>query len=85
MTTENGLERAAAARRKIEALRERHDFLVQRIQEREAEGLGATNGFYRSERAALEWAIPILETEWDSLVRMRHELDLGVEVDMIDH
>lgn len=74
--TENGLEKVSTARRKIEALRSRLNFLHGRIREMEESGEGARTGHLHGERSALEWALPILEAEWGRLVRLRQDVGL---------
>lgn len=73
MSTENGLEKIATARRKIESLRRRHEWIVGQIDAMTAAGAGMHTGYLWAERTALEWALPILEVEWDNLARIRRE------------
>lgn len=76
MSTEDGLPKVSSVRRKIEILRRRHDFLVWRIEAMTAAGAESHTGFDWAERSALEWALPVLEAEWDNLARLRRETGL---------
>lgn len=81
MTTENGLPKVSSVRRKIETLRRRHDYLVWRIEAATAAGAESHTGFDWAERTALEWALPVLEAEWDNLARLRRETG----ADVVEH
>lgn len=76
MTTEQGLPKSATARRHIERLRNRLDYLDRWIADFEASTGHEENGYRRAEAEAIRWAIPVLEAEWDNLVRLRAEYQL---------
>lgn len=70
MATTNGLAAPRKARRHVETLRRRHDFLVQRVA-----AIGPDHsGYDDAERTALAWALPVLEAEADHLARLRDRL-----------
>ncbi len=77
MSTENGLAKMTHARRNIERLRSRAEFLSGRIDQYIASGHADKAGFDQGELRALEWALPILETEWDNLARIRRDVVPG--------
>lgn len=70
MSTENGLEPLKFARRDIEVLRGRLEFIAGRIEAMVAEGHVGRAGFLVAESRALAWALPVLEAEFDNLARM---------------
>lgn len=69
MTTEGGIELVRHARKNIAVLERRRVYLLAKIDEKET--IGRDTGFERSEVRALEWALPVLETEWDDIARLR--------------
>lgn len=72
MALENGLERTGRARAHINNLQSRRDYLVERGDEKRAEG---TPTFWIDrEVEALDWVLPVLEAEWDNLCRMQKEV-----------
>lgn len=72
MTLENGLERTGRARAHINILRNRREYLVERGNEKRAEGIPTF--WIDREIEALDWVLPVLETEWDNLCRMQLEV-----------
>lgn len=80
MTTENGLPSLSVLRGHIEGLRRRLEWLDCRCERRINEGYDEShNGYDRTEIAALTWALPVLEAEWDSAARFRREIELPAE------
>lgn len=72
MSTENGLERLPVARRHVERVRQRIDFLEERCARRLADGMDEDrNGFDRAELGALTWALPLMEAEVDFIRRTK--------------
>lgn len=76
MTTENGLPPTQYVRRNIEHLIGRMEWLQSIPDDR-------LSSYQRSELRALEWAIPVLEVEYDSMIRLKRRLD--AEVGRNDH
>lgn len=69
MTTENGLPGVGKVRRWIAKLEERAAWLEFKIGELDENSPKA--GHYWVELLALRWALPVLEAEYDSVVRLR--------------
>lgn len=64
MTTEHGVPTPRAAGRYVDVIRDRHDYLA---------GLadaGEANGWQVQELAALQWALPVLEAEQGTVIRL---------------
>lgn len=74
MTTENGLVLTQHARRNIEVLRERKDFLLDKVEYLLAQGKENVTQFSLAEARALDWAITVLEVEFDNLARMQRNV-----------
>lgn len=70
MTTENGVERLKDIKHYLHVLCERRSYLHARVEERLLAGENP-NGYHEVEIKALDWAIPVLEAERDSVVRLR--------------
>lgn len=83
MTTSNGLPRTNKMRGYIDRLERRRVFLIARMAAYEKEhGVYAAiidRSFERQEIAALEWAIPVLETEWDNAARLHRMHHVNVD------
>lgn len=75
MATDEGLAKISHARKHIELLRARREFLVQRIEYRSVTHTDAVNGFDEAEIRALDFALPVLEAEWDNLARLRRNVE----------
>lgn len=74
MTTEDGLPRTSHVRNNIEVLRRRMEFLAWRIQDHDEAGRAGTLSFDVAEQRALEWALPVLEAEFDFVARWQREI-----------
>lgn len=70
MTTSDGVPRPATVRRHIQTLRDRRDFVAGRIA---ATPTRPGAGYDAAEVAALDWAIPVLEDEFDNTARLHRE------------
>lgn len=75
MATDEGLAKISHARKHIEILRYRRAFLQQRIEYRNVTITDAVNAFDEAEIRALDWALPVLEAEWDNLARLRRNIE----------
>lgn len=74
MSIESGLIRTSKARKHIERLRDRLEYLQDSIAE--AIDLGEhPNPYWQPEVDALEWALPVLEAEWDHVARLNRNVD----------
>lgn len=73
MTTANGLDKLQVVRRHIETLRERQDWVRQKMVDKAAAGL-EPNTYHVVEDLALGYAIEVMEVEWDHLARMRRNV-----------
>lgn len=77
MTTENGFTRPPVMRARIERLRRRAEYLEDSIAAKFEQGYSETSPavmFAEKELAALEWAIPVLEAEYDAAVRLQRKI-----------
>jgi uncharacterized coiled-coil protein SlyX len=74
MALEHGLVTVSRARRYIECLRDRRDYLVEKMAEMEATGRDVSHSFEASEIRALDWVLPIVEAEWDNLARLQRNI-----------
>lgn len=81
MTTSNGLVKSSRARSNIERIRERVEYLEERLAEKAAAGLNP--GYLNEELAALRWALPICEAEGDALLRV-HRLAMVGELGRVN-
>lgn len=75
MATDEGLAKIQQARRHIELLRDRREFITQRCASRKIDGHEASNAHDEDEIRALDWALPVLEAEWDNLCRLRRNVE----------
>lgn len=75
MATENGLEKLHRARVHIEYLRERRAFLETKSIALEIDIRPGSGTYEAREIAAIDWALPILEAEWDNMARLRRNLE----------
>lgn len=80
MTCSEGLEKLQHARKNIEVLQERLDWCQTRLSDVVDAQMGnphfnPMSTYWGRELLALEWALPILEAEWDYLARLRRELE----------
>lgn len=82
MSTEYGVPHPRAAAGMIDALRERRDYLAEQIETKHAAGLPA--GFSEREHAALSWALPVLEAEHGTIVRLWRDV-LGPAERLVAH
>jgi len=78
MTTENGLPLPRKVRAHIKVLRDHHAWLCCYADDREAIGLPAA--LVRRQIEAFEWALPVLEAEWDAVTRLHREIVSPAEV-----
>lgn len=70
MTTTNGMRSPKAIRGAIETLRRRRDWVADKMAEKYDNDPIRTGGsFERAEISALDLAIEVLETEWDTAAR----------------
>lgn len=86
MTTEDGLLHPSRMARHIDRLRDRAEFLRDRMAARRERGEERSNGNDRAELDSLEWALPVLEAEHLAGIRLaRHVLAMaGVPEDERD-
>jgi hypothetical protein len=73
VSTENGMELLPHARRDIEVLRDRLDYLDGWLEAHEAATGHPDTGVRMQEARAIRWALPILEAEWDAMARIKRE------------
>jgi hypothetical protein len=73
VSTEAGMESLEHARRDIEVLRDRLVYLEQWSAEREAVTGVPDTGVRAQEARAIRWALPILEAEWDAMLRIKRD------------
>lgn len=74
MTTENGIDRIKTMRHHIETLRRRREYVLGQIEEKWPDGEPGYT-YERAEVNAIEWALPVLEAEFDAMARRRHAMD----------
>lgn len=74
MSTEHGLALLQHARRNIEALRDRLDYLDGWLDAHEAATGHPDTGVRALEARAIRWALPVLEAEWDALARIKRDV-----------
>jgi hypothetical protein len=72
MAIDEGMPHPAEARKFIELLRSRRGWVETKIAKRKADGL--PTGFDVLELHALDWALPVLEAEWDNLARQHRNV-----------
>lgn len=70
MTTSDGLSKTRQVRHHLDCLNRRREFLEGRIDAKPEADLS----YDRAELASLNWAIPILEVEWDNVARIQREI-----------
>lgn len=70
MTTENGLPRLSEIRACINILRDRMEYLEDKQAERIDDRLNASH-WISQEIRAISFALPVLEAEYDSVLRLR--------------
>lgn len=64
MTTEHGVPTSRSVARHIDAIRDRHDWLTSLAT------AGEANGWQQRELSALAWALPVLEAEQGTIIRL---------------
>lgn len=74
MTTENGTPKLSTIREYADVLVRRMAYLHARIEQRTADGApDNANDYDRGELAAIGFALPLIEAQWDMVARLQRE------------
>lgn len=74
MTTENGTPKLSTIREYADVLIRRMAYLHARIEQRTADGApDNANDYDRGELAAIGFALPLIEAQWDMVARLQRE------------